>query len=254
MTRHPARAAFPAAVEVVRGDFDDPRSLADAATGIEALFLLDAPGPWIPQHDRAMLAAARAAGVARVVKLSTLGPDDPESPVGRWHLPGERELRAGDGAWTVLRPSTYASNILNWAPMIRAGQLIPNPNGNGAQGVIDPRDIAEVAARALTSDRHAGQVLTLTGPELLSVPDVAARLGEQLGRTVATVDVPLDDYRRGLLDRGLDPVFVDAAVTGSRLVAAGGSALLTDDVARVLGRAPRTFATWARDHRDAFAG
>jgi uncharacterized protein YbjT (DUF2867 family) len=95
-------------------------------------------------------------------------------------------------------------------------------------------------------------VLTLTGTELLSVPDVAARLGELLGRSIATVDVPLDDYRQGLLSRGLDPVFVESAVSGSKLIAEGGYARLTDDVAQALGRPPRTFAAWADDHRDAF--
>jgi uncharacterized protein YbjT (DUF2867 family) len=252
MTRNPVRSALPAGAEVVPGDFDDPRSLADAATGIEALFLLDAPGPWIAQHDRAMLAAARAAGMARVVKMSALGTGEPASKVGSWHLPGEQELRSGDGEWTVLRPSAFASNTLNWAPTVRARQPISNPNGTGTQGVVDPRDVAEVAARALTSDEHVGQVLTLTGPELLSIPDVAARLGELLGRTVATVEVPLDAYREGLLSRGFEPDFVDNAVTATKLIADGHYARLTDDVAHALGRPPRTFAAWAYDHRDAF--
>jgi uncharacterized protein YbjT (DUF2867 family) len=254
MTRHPTKAALPAGVDVIAGDFDDPHSLAAAATGIEALFLLDAPGPWIARHDRAMLAAARAAGVARVVKLSSMGTGELASTVGNWHLPGEEELRSGDGEWTVLRPSAFATNVLNWAPMIRARQPIPNPNGNGTQGVVDPRDVAEVALRALTSDAHVGQVLTLTGPELLSVPDVAARLGELLGHALTTVEVPLDAYRQRLLTRGLDPIFVESAVSGSKLIAEGGYARLTDDVARVLGRPPCTFAAWAHDHRDAFGG
>jgi uncharacterized protein YbjT (DUF2867 family) len=254
MTRHPEKAALPAGVEVVPGDFDHPRSLADAATGVEALFLLDAPGLRIAQHDRAMLAAARAAGVARVVKLSSIGAGERAGTVGDWHLPGEKELCSGDGEWTVLRPSAFASNVLNWAPRIRARQPILNPNPAGTQGVVDPRDVAEVAARALTCDEHVGQVLTLTGPELLSVPDLAARLGELLGRTVATVEMPLDVYREGLLTKGLDPDFVEAAANGSKLIEEGFYARLTDDVTRALGRPPRTFAAWAHDHRDAFGG
>lgn len=201
-----------------------------------------------------MLAAARASGVARVVKVSTFDAGERTSSVGDWHLPGEQELRSGDAKWTVLRPSAFASNVLNWAPRVRSGQSIPNPNGNGVQGVVVPQDIAEVAVRALTSDAHVGQVLTLTGPELLSVPDVAARLGEVLGRTIATVDVPLEAYRRELLAAGLDPVFVQSAVSGSKLIANGGYARLTDDVARALGRSPRTFAAWAHDRREAFSG
>jgi uncharacterized protein YbjT (DUF2867 family) len=252
MTRNPAKTPLPAGIEVVRGDFDDPQSLADAVTGVEALFMLDAPGPWIAQHDRAVLAAARAAGVRRVVKLSAIGTGERTGKVGNWHLAGEQALRAGDGEWTVLRPSSFASNALHWAPMVCAGQPIPNPFGTGTQGVVDPWDVAEVAVRALTSDNHAGQVLTLTGPELLSVADMAGQLGELLGRTVTTIDVPLDAYRDGMLARGIDPAFVDVAVDGASLIAAGGNARLTDDVAQALDRPPRTFATWAYDHRDAF--
>ncbi|WP_433342412.1 NAD(P)H-binding protein [Micromonospora sp. CA-111912] len=254
MTRNPEKATLPAGVEVVRGDFDDPESLANAATGIEALFLLDAPGPSVAQHDRAMLAAAGAAGVRRVVKLSAIGTGERAVKVGDWHLPGEQELRSGDAEWTVLRPSSFASNALRMAPAIRAGQPIPNPNGTGTQGVVDPRDVAEVAVRALVSDKHVGQVLTLTGSELLSLPDMAVRLGEVLGRTVATVDVPLDAYRDEMLARGFDPVFVELRVNGAKMVMEGGNARLTDDVAQALGRPPRTFATWAYDHRDAFGG
>ncbi|GAA5193796.1 hypothetical protein GCM10023322_56590 [Rugosimonospora acidiphila] len=117
--------------------------------------------------------------------------------------------------------------------------------------MVDPRDVAELAVRVLTSDEHAGRVLTLTGPRMLSVPRQAAVLGEALGRTLTTVEVPLATYRERLLAAGVEPAFVDVAVNGSRLVAAGGNARLSDDVRLVLGRPPRTFAGWARDHRHA---
>jgi uncharacterized protein YbjT (DUF2867 family) len=255
MSRNPSGLPALPGVEAVRGDFDDPGSLAKAATGAGSLLLLSAPGPLIVRHDEAMLAAARAAGVRRVVKVSAIGTGERAGvKVVDWHLPGERALRSSGMEWTVLRPSSFASNTLSWAAAIKAGRPIPNTTGTGTQGVVDPRDIAEVAVRALTSDDHAGNVLTLTGPELLSTPDQVVRLGEALGRALEPVDVPLPLYRERLLAAGLDPAFAEVAVDGSRLVAEGGNARLTEDVERVLGRPPRTFATWARDHRDAFAG
>ncbi|MEU8171479.1 hypothetical protein AB0C14_01245 [Microbispora hainanensis] len=102
-------------------------------------------------------------------------------------------------------------------------------------------------------DDHAGSVLTLTGPELLSVPDQAAILGEAVGRRVTAADVPLEVYREQMLAAGVDPAFAEIAVNGSRLVAQGGNAVISEDVARVLGRAPRAFSAWAHDHRSAFA-
>jgi len=253
MTRRPSRIEDQPGVEVARGDFGDHDSLAKAANGAGILFLLSA-GPWIVQHDEAMLAAARAAGVRKVVKLSAIGTGEQAGArVGDWHLPGEQALRSSGMAWTVLRPSSFASNALRWAAAIRSGDPVPNTTGTGVQGVIDPRDVAEVAVRALTSEDHAYSVLTLTGPELLSVPDMAAQLGDILGRTLKTIDVPFDAYREQMLAADIDPAFAEVAVNGSRRIAQGGNARLTDEVQAMLGRPPRTFRAWAHDHRDAFA-
>jgi uncharacterized protein YbjT (DUF2867 family) len=262
MTRDPSRADVPPGVEVVRGDFDDAFSLAHAVAGVRAVFLATAPGPAIPRHDLAMLTAARTAGVAKVVKLSAIGttvagePDGPDGrgpvKVGTWHRPGEEAIRAGGAAWTVLRPSDYASNTLRWAEAIRARTPVPNMTGTGAQGVVDPRDVAAVAVAVLISPAQDGRALTLTGPEALSVPDQAGLLSRALGRTVQTVDVPPDVARRQMLDSGMDPALVQVAIDGRAFIRAGRNATVTDHVQRVLGRPPRTFATWAADHLSAF--
>ncbi len=255
MTREPSRADVPDGVDVVRGDFEEPDSLERSLAGAAALFLLSAPGPALPRHDLAMLGAAGAAGVRRVVKLSAFGAGDPDSArVGAWHRPGERAVRGSGLAWTLLRPSGFASNTLAWAERIRAGEPVPNTTLDGAMGIVDPRDVAAVAVEALVTSGHEGAVLTLTGPEPLSVPEQAARLGAVLGRRVATVDVPLDAAREQLLGAGTDPAFVDVVIDGREFVRSGRGAVLTGDVERALGRPPRGFDAWARDHRDAFAG
>lgn len=251
MTRCPERADLPA--ELVRGDFDDRDSLDLALTGVDAVFLLDALGPWTERHDLAMLDAVRSHGVGKVVKLSTIGAGEGAGPsAGQWHRPGERELRRGDAAWTILRPSSFATNALAWAAMIRAGRPVPNLTGDGAQGVIDPRDVAEVAVAALTMQEHAGRTYTLTGPELLSTADQVEILSKVLGRPVGIVDVPLDVAKEQMIAAGRDPEFAEGAIRGQRLVAEGRNARLTGDVAAVLGRPPRTYATWVEDHRAAF--
>lgn len=255
-TRDLARAvSVPTGVEVVKADYDDAESLAAAAAGATAVFLLSAPGPWVPRHDAAILAAARSAGVGTAVKLSAIGVGaKSDVKIGEWHGPGEQALRCSGLAWTVLRPSSFASNTLRWAGAIAAGTPIPNPMGRGEQGVVDPADVAEVAASALTSSDHSGHTYTLTGPELLSVPDLAAQLGAVIGRTIQTVDIPPAEYREQLRGHGVDPVFLDSAVSGARFVAEGRNALLTEDVHRVLGRPARTFLSWAKDHSARFAG
>jgi uncharacterized protein YbjT (DUF2867 family) len=259
MTRDASRVRTSPGIDIVHGDFEDPASLAQAVAEATTVFLLAAPGSWIARHDLAMLDAARAAGVRKVVKLSAIGTDAMDhlnegrhSPAG-WHLPGEQAVQASGMAWTLLRPSGFASNALRWADAIRAGDPVPNMTGTGTLGIIDPRDVAAIAVEALISSKHEGQTYTLTGPELLSVPDQAARLEEVLGYPVKTVDVPLDVAREQMLAAGMDSSVVDVAIDGRKFVRAGGGATLTDDVERALGRAPTTFEAWARDHRDAFA-
>ncbi|MBS2540200.1 SDR family NAD(P)-dependent oxidoreductase [Catenulispora sp. NF23] len=257
MTRKPEGANLSAkaaeAAEVVRGDFEDPDSLDAAVAGADAVFLLDAPGPWIERHDLAMLDAVRSHGIGKVVKLSAIGTgENSDLRVGGWHLPGERAVRAGEAVWTILRPSSFASNTLRWAPMIRAGQPVANMTANGAQGVVDPRDIAEVAVAALTTPDHAGKTYTLTGPELLSTPDQVEILRKVLNRPIEIVGVPLEEAKEQMIAAGLDPEFAEVAMRGQRFIAEGRNAELTTDVVTVLGRPARSYEIWADDHRAAF--
>ncbi|MGW5377282.1 SDR family NAD(P)-dependent oxidoreductase [Nocardia sp. NPDC003999] len=252
VTRNPDRAEVPAGVEVVRGDYTDLASMANAMAGAEAAFVVGVLGPEYVEADRALIATARDAKVARIVKLSAIGTGDAGlGRVGTWHLPGEQAARESGVDWTILRPSSFASNTLSWAAAIRAGQPVPNMTGSAAQGVIDPRDVAGVAAEALVSAEHAGRIYTLTGPELLTTHDLAATLATVTGRTVEVADIPETEARQHMLASGMSAEFADGALAGQAYVRAGHNAIVTDDVRRILGRA-RTFAEWAADNVRAF--
>lgn len=105
--------------------------------------------------------------------------------------------------------------------------------------------------RRCRSSAHAGQTYTLTGPDLLAVPDQAAALQRLLGRPVTTVDLPLDVAREEMLASGMGSSVVDVILTGSGWARAGHNAVLTDDVPRLLGRPATSFEAWALDHLDA---
>ncbi|PXX63047.1 uncharacterized protein YbjT (DUF2867 family) [Nocardia tenerifensis] len=253
VTRDPARAQFPDGVEVVRGDYHDPASIAAAASGAEAAFAVGMLGPEYADLDRALIVTAVEAGVRRIVKLSAIGTGEAElGHIGGWHLPGERAVRDSGVDWTILRPSSFASNTLSWADAIRTGQPVPSMTGGGSQGVVDPRDVSAVAVEALLTSEHAGRVYTLTGPELLTAADQAAVLAEVLARPVEVVDVPDAVARENMLAAGLSEEFVAGALAGQAYVRGGGNAVVTDDLRRALGRAPRTYREWATDHVHAF--
>lgn len=255
VTRDPGRANVPAGVEVVRGDYHDRASMAAAMTGADAVFLVGVLGPDDAQVDRDLVHTAREAGVGRVVKLSAIGTGEPGlGDFSTWHLPGENAARESGLEWTVLRPSSFASNTLSWVDPIRAGQPVPNLTGVGTQGVIDPRDIAAVAIEALRSPAHTGRIYTLTGPELLGTADQAAALAEVLGRPIEVVDIEESDARAHMVAAGMTPEYVEGALAGQAYVRAGGNAVLTEDVRQVLGRPPRRYARWATDHAHVFSG
>ncbi|MEU6372077.1 NAD(P)H-binding protein [Streptomyces sp. NPDC046909] len=253
LTRDPAKAQTPTGVEVARGDYLDPGSLEAAMTGVTAAFLLGAPGP-DSGHDQALVAAATAAGVPRLVKLSAIGTGNPDvGPSGEWHVPGEAAVRDSGTEWTILRPSSFASNTLSWTAAIGQGDPVPNMTGDGLSGVIDPRDVSEVAARILTDGGHGGRTYTLTGPEPISVHDQAAALASALGRPVTTRDLTPEETREHLLTVwGFNEAQAAGVLAGTAFVRGGGNAVVTDDVREVLGRRPRTYGEWVEDHRREF--
>ncbi|WP_039829091.1 NAD(P)H-binding protein [Nocardia testacea] len=253
LTRNPGTASVPAGVEVVHGDYTDVPGVARAMTGAESVFVLGLLGPEYIETDRALIRAARDAGARRIVKLSAIGTGDPAlGRVGTWHLPGEEAVRDSGVDWTVLRPSSFASNTLAWAPAIRAGLPVSNLTGSGAQGVVDPRDVAAVAAEALLSSAHAGRVYTLTGPELLTAHDQAAALAAALGHSVEVADIAESAAREHMLAAGATTEFADGALAGQAFVRAGGNAVVTGDTPEVLGRPSRTYTDWVADHISAF--
>lgn len=252
-TRDPANTTFPAGVEAVHVDYRDPSTFAPAMAGVDAAFLNGLPGPDDTGVDAALIEAARAAGVRRVVKLSIIGAGDPRlGAPGRWHVPGEDAVRDCGLEWTILRPNTFASNTVSWSEPLRTGMPVPNLTGEGRQAVVDPRDVAEVAAAALRSGAHHGRTYTLTGPILQTAREQATVLSEVLGRPIALTDIAEADAADFMRSAGLSPAFVEAAANGQSFIRAGHNELITDDITRVLGRPPRSYATWAADHRAAF--
>jgi uncharacterized protein YbjT (DUF2867 family) len=253
LTRDPARARMPSGIETARGHHRDRASVDAAMAGAGAAFLVGMFGADDAEHDRGLVESARAAGVRRVVKLSAIGTGDPAAgPVGTWHLPGEQAVRDSGLQWTILRPASFASNTLAWAEAVRSGTPVPNLTGDGAQATVDPLDVAEVAVAALLDRRHAGRTYTPTGGEALSVPAQAAVLSDVLGRPVRTLDLSERQMRERVLASGADDTIAQARLTGLAYIRAGGNAVVTGDIAEVLGRPARTYRQWAEEHREAF--
>lgn len=239
-------------VDAVLGDLGDRASLVPAMDGVDRVFLLTFPGSSQREHGSNAVEAALATGVKRVVHLSTADAN-PASAVPWASAPGYTDalLQASAIGWTLLRPAAFMQNVLESAPVIRRG-LFPQTSGRGVTGWIDTHDIAAVAARVLVENGHEGATYVLTGPELLSVPDLAAQLTTVLGHKVRYVHLPgrlfylllrltgSDAFTAG----GLRHQFVDVVRHGQ-----DDAAVFTETVRSLTGAAPRSFLEFAETHR-----
>jgi uncharacterized protein YbjT (DUF2867 family) len=241
-------------VELAVGDLGDPASLRRAMDGVDRLFLACGNVPDQVAYEKAAIDAARAVGVQRVIKLSGPRPEL-DAPVifDRWHAQIEQHLVDSGLAWVLLRPSTYVTNVLQWADAIAATGTMWAPAGAGRVSFVDPRDVAEVAAIALLSDDGAlGRTHRLTGPEAVTYSQLAEALSAATGSEIRYVDVPAQDARDALLGTGMPPMFADAIIDLFAAQRAGELAYVTDTVECLTGHAPRAITHFARDAADAF--
>jgi uncharacterized protein YbjT (DUF2867 family) len=240
------RAAFPG-LEVVRLDHTDPATHAAAVQGVDAVYLA-APGDFPSAPEKALVDAAKRAGVKKVVKLAAMGVEHTDNPLRQV----EEHVRASGLAWTFLHPTWFMQNFsTSMAGAVKSGTLA-EPAADKKTAFIDARDIAAVAAKALLETGLEGKTLTLTGPELLSRAEVAAALGKELGRPVAYLPIT-DEQFRAAVKGFLAPSYLELMSHLYSVVRAGHAEVKTATVQEVLGRPPISFAQFAKDHRSAWA-
>jgi uncharacterized protein YbjT (DUF2867 family) len=193
-----------AGVEIVLGDFNDPETIARALAGIDRAFLLTPSSEQAEAQQSAFVELAGRAGRLHIVKLSQLAAA-PDSPVRflRYHAAVERTIRASGLPYTFLRPNLFKQGFLGFRHSIVAEGKFFAPAGNARISVIDVRDIAAVAAVALTERDHEGRIYDLTGPEALTHAEMANHLSDALGRRVAFEDASPDTLRGALIGVGL---------------------------------------------------
>jgi uncharacterized protein YbjT (DUF2867 family) len=233
-------------VEHVVGDLADRASLEVAMRDVESVFLLSTPDADDVSWTRNAVDAARSAGVVRFVRSSLLGADSgSESTFQRQHGLSDEYLAASGITFTILRPNFFSQNVAEQiAPTVDADGTFYASAGEAALALVDTRDVAEAAARVLLEDGHDGKTYTLTGPRAYTHADIASVLSTYLNRPIKYVAVPDDATREALTGFGLGAWLVEAIVelyASYRTSGADGvAARVTDDLARLLGREPRT--------------
>ncbi|MFC7134073.1 MULTISPECIES: NmrA family NAD(P)-binding protein [Salinibaculum] len=232
-------------------DFTKPETWGRAFEGGDTLFVVRPPDiTRVGSTVNSAIDAAIRSGVHHVVVLSVLGAErNPLLP----HRRIERHVADADCTYTFLRASFFMQNFDEvHAADIRERDELFVPAGDGTTSFVDARDVAAVAAEALTEHGHVNRAYDLTGPEALDYHEVAAVFSDVLGRDISYRQPGALAFGRRKLDAGEQPGFVLVMLgiyTTARLGLAGR---VSDDVSWILGRDPRPLAEYVADYRAAF--
>ncbi len=244
----------PTSAEVVTADFDDADSLLVALRGVRAAYLVTPSSPEAEAQQLRFAELAASAGVDHLVKLSQYAADE-GSPVRflRYHAAVERRIRELGIGHTILRPNLFFQGFLAFRSVIAERGRFFAPIGDARVGAVDVRDIAAVAAVALTEPGHVGKTYTITGPAAITHAEIAQAISEATGREVGFDEVPPAAFAAALRGVGVPPWQADGLVEDYAHYARGEAAEVSPAVRELTGEEPRDVVRFARDYADAFA-
>lgn len=236
--------AFGAAEGVVF-DFADPTTFDAAFDGVDRAYVM-LPGGYV--ESKALLEPVIQAAAERNVKVvfqSVLGVDADDSIPYRQV---EIALENSGVPYVILRPNWFADNFHTyWKAGIDQG-VIGVPAGDGKSSFIDVRDIASSAAAALTTNRFDNQAFNLTGPEALSYAQAAQKISEALGKPVAYQAMEEGAFCDLLKSVGVPADYAEFLTSIFYPVREGWTAGVSDAVATLTGKAPRSLDEYIADH------
>jgi uncharacterized protein YbjT (DUF2867 family) len=256
LTRDLKKAQKMPGVTWVAGDLGKPETLPMAFEGAKTLFLLTHYQEDMVDLQHNAIAAASAAGVTHVVKSSAFAASDhSKAPIGRWHYQAEKELQESGLAWTILRPHHFMQNLLAQAEYVINEGAVYSASGDGKIPYVDGRDVGAAAAATLTTPGHFGKKYVLTGSEAISYRQAADIIGEVIGKPVRFVDESPEEARARRVREGHPPAVIESVLAIAAYQRAGGKTVtITNTIADLTGRPPRTVAEFVREHASVFRG
>ena len=211
--------------------------MRDAFEGLDTLFLCSAreAADRVEQHKIAVDAAV-AAGVERIVYLSMIGAAaDATFTFARHHFLTEQHIRASGVAFTFSRQNLY----MDLLPLIAGpDSVIRGPGGHGRVVPVLRDDVADALLTMVTEVGHEGATYELSGPDALTLDDLAGELSRSLGRTVTYENETLEQARASRAGYRAPDWELEGWITTYTAIAAGEFDVLTDDVTRLTGHPP----------------
>jgi uncharacterized protein YbjT (DUF2867 family) len=240
-------------VQLVEGDFGRKESWEQALEGVAGVFNITVAHPKAVEWNAEFIECARQSGVKHVVQLSGMNVSPSSSaPFHRQMSQCDEALKASGLGYTILQPNVFHQNMLRMAASIREQGRFRSAVGNAEISMIDVRDIAEGAVKALTEDGHANKTYVLTGPEPVTYFDVARSLSKAVGKLIEYEPLGEEQAVNEMMQAGLSEAVALSRVGVHKSFSSGAFARVTNDVPAMLDRMPRSFAEFASDYAAAF--
>ena len=242
-------------VEVVEGDMLQPQTLEAALAGVERVLMISSANQQLAETQYTFIDAAKKVGVRHIVKYSGLY-STLDSPFlfSRMHAEVERYLEHSGLAWTHLRPSQFMQVYLREVPTIVAESAFYLPLEDAKLAPVDIEDIAKATFALLCTEGHEGKSYDMSGPQALTMTEVAEQISLAIGKTARYVNITPEERRQKLLAAGIPPYVVEAVDIQLNERRKGVESRVYSETHEALGIHPTTFAEFARRNAAAFRG
>ena len=242
--------------EVIQGDFLDLQSLRKATEGVKRVYFCYPPFDGLLQATTNIAIAARGAGVEALVNMSQItAREQPKSPLSFEHWQAEQVLDWANIGAVHVRPTFFAENLYLFAGQTIASEgKIYLPFGEEKHAPVAGEDIARVVVRILENPQpHVGQRYVLTGPENMTLKEMAQVISEELGKPIEYVNLPLEHWYQVLIQRPDVPEFLAThLISVAQEHQEGIFNAQTDVVELMVGKAPQSLAEFVNANRAAF--
>jgi uncharacterized protein YbjT (DUF2867 family) len=251
LSRDAARTStHPASVRIVEGNLIKPKTVRTVFHRVDAVFLLNGVSQTESTEGLMAVSGMRAAGVKRVVYMSV---QDADKAAWLPHFGAkagiEEAIRQSGIPFTILRPNNFYQNDYWYRDAMLEANVYPQPIGDVGLSRVDVRDIAEMAAAALMTDGHNGKTYNIVGPTAETGASTAAAWSEALGRKIVYGGNDLNAWEEQANSAMPDWLVFDMRLMFERFQQAGlrASQEDIDTQTRILGHAPRSFATFVKE-------
>ncbi|MCD4698584.1 MAG: SDR family oxidoreductase [Bacteroidales bacterium] len=236
-------------VKTVFGDFSSNALLENALEGVQKVFLLSVSSPESSELQANLVQKAKEGGIKHIVKVSVRGANiNADFNIGKWHGETEEFIRKSFISYTFLQPHSFMQNLLFDAKTIREEGKIYGMQGDGKIPMVDARDIASVAVKALLEPGHENKSYVLTGPESISYHDIAREFAVALHKDIQYVKQSTEEGLSAMLAAGIPEWLADDMAKLNKRYANNEDSIVSPDVEKVLGRKAHNLIDFIHDY------